>query len=123
MKKREIKFRAWDEKKREMKLAFDLSKNPKYWWESNKDYPLMQFTFLLDKNGKEIYEGDILSEKWKVEVYQNDEGTFMVKFHNSKEGNNMSLKQYLQRRKKAGCEEIDCVIIGNVFENPEFCNK
>ena len=123
MEKREIKFRAWDEKKREMKLAFDLSKNPKYWWESNKDYPLMQFTCLLDKNGKEIYVGDILSEKWKVEVCQNNEGTFIVKFPSHVKGKITSLKNYLERRKKAGCEERDCVVVGNIFQNPELLNK
>jgi uncharacterized phage protein (TIGR01671 family) len=82
---------------------------------------LMQFTGLIDKNGTEIYEGDILSDRWKVEVYQNDEGTFMVKFHTNPEINRpISLKKYLLGRETAGTLERDCIIIGNIYQNPEL---
>ncbi len=90
-----------------------------------RNFQVMQYTGLKDKNGKEIYEGDILSDKWKVEVYQNDEGTFMVKFNtNQKVNKPMSLKKYLKAREKAGtsnCEGYrDCIVIGNIYENPEL---
>lgn len=85
------------------------------------DYILMEYTGLKDKNGVKIFEGDILSEKWKVEVYKNDEGTFMVKFGTHPELNKpRSLKKYLTSRKKAGSEDTDCIIIGNIHQNPEL---
>ncbi len=65
---REIKFRAWTGE--EMQMAFDLTQNPKIWWELNKDYHLMQYTGIKDRNGKDIYEGDIVER----EVFPESEG-------------------------------------------------
>ena len=117
---RKIKFRAWHKKHNCMwkpNLCNDLSINQLNYW------PLipMQYTGLKDKNGKEIYTGDILSYKWIAEVYQNNEGTYMVKFHLNTEINKpINLNKYLKQREKAGTSERDNVIIGNIHENPEL---
>lgn len=57
---REIKFRAWYQRKKEMIYDFQDTVD----WEVKNNFELMQYTGLKDKNGKDIYEGDIL--KWTL---------------------------------------------------------
>ena len=66
---REIKFRAWDNRNKRM-YPFELIELPynenvnldgQFDGLVNREYLFMQYTGLLDKNGEEIYEGDIVS--------------------------------------------------------------
>jgi len=62
MEKREIRFRAWDtfnSKIIDWELVKDCFRGLD-WDTVVSDYLLMQYTGLKDKNGKEIYEGDIV---------------------------------------------------------------
>jgi len=116
--KREIKFRVWDKKNKEMfyeknnskKLSGHISKDLKPFC-LNKDgflCKLMQFTGLKDKNGKEIYEGDILFKGGykKTEVKWNG---ILCQF------------TFGFDLKKVYASEIE--VIGNKFENPELLEE
>lgn len=72
-----------------------------------------QYTDLKDKNGKEIYEGDILETCCgKTEVYFDDE-LLMYKIK-ARHGGTMPLVSKKSKR------HFDYEIIGNIHENPEL---
>ena len=84
---------------------------------------LCQFTGLTDKNGKRIWENDILHviEKMGNNVYHNgslisaprwrNESDFKVEFT---PGSLMNVQRFVNDL------NIECEIIGNVFDNPEL---
>ena len=119
---REIKFRAWFEKFKEIYTVkmIDLQKEiayfDKYNYRSFYDIDLMQYTGLKDKNNKEIYEGDILSDgndekPYKV-IFEN--GSFRAEFEGDFEEYSFDLIDIVAQ----GCE-----VVGNIYENPELIKE
>lgn len=115
---REIKFRAWDGEK--MVEVAELHLNTKELlvddeeWLSMRYSPLMQFTGLKDKNGREIYEGDILD----IGLRDQDGKPVVapVSYEAYLAGYVLDNRGYGIWQRLGG----DCEVVGNIFENPEL---
>lgn len=102
---REIKFRAWDKSANRMFYDYPLrSIKP-----SNK-IPLMQYTGLKDKNGKEIYEGDICDTPSGKRIVTYDAPSFWL-------AENLTDKVAVDAFSTPSVLEH---VIGNIYENPEL---
>jgi len=123
---REIKFRAWDKSTKKMYYeGFSISCTGQSDSDGGvyfsgrifKKYnPLeieyMQFTGLLDKNGKEIYEGDVMEWVEDPEDYFRGEVVFEEVAFAIKGQDNLNSLNY-----------DEFVIIGNIYENPELLKE
>ena len=104
---REIKFRVWDKQKKFMIKTVTIQ-NLTYKFASNKDHIFLQYTGLKDKNGKEIYEGDIVYIDDEAINVVFEEGAFKV--HTKYDGDWLLSELDLSNLE----------VIGNIYENPEL---
>jgi uncharacterized phage protein (TIGR01671 family) len=160
LKNRIYRFRAWDKKNK--KFICDYTKILPYHYKGEEhdlkigggrnhmgiyvlndnedDCELLMYTGLKDKNGKEIYEGDIVKELYcsgytfyivKFGFYDNDEG-----WEDSVTGYGYYLEQIYdyyrpdnQHDKEKKIFDVlypditKCEIVGNIYENPELLKK
>nr|DAV18001.1 MAG TPA: YopX protein [Caudoviricetes sp.] len=129
---RKIKFRAWlkEDKKMVNVETMDFTDKSIQYLEKSEfinayllrrvsfdDVKLMQYTGIKDKNGKEIYENDLIScNKHKNIVVFFEGGCFKVKYlRNSTTTITCTLNSFLEKYK--------CKISGNIYEPPELLEE
>lgn len=131
---REIKFKAWNG---DRMLYFEngdffLKPNGKIEVPSStghefyeRDYPVMQFTGLKDKEGNEIYEGDVVKRQYGVGIKGVVQyGSFLVTKDNWGV-EHWATGWHLNYEDGSGSTPItnEYTIIGNIHENPELLKQ
>lgn len=110
--RRVIKFRVWHARTKEMDYdpgASDGSINGIFDPKGMPDCEIMQFTGLLDRNGKEIYEGDIvITYPISPNIMHIDPFAQEVKWLNDRQ-NRWNIDGYQTHR-----------VVGNIYETPEL---
>jgi uncharacterized phage protein (TIGR01671 family) len=122
---REIKFRAWHKDLKKMFKIGQITLEKGTWnFEPNDrdfigmsipfqpSFVLMQYTGLHDKNGKEIYEGDIVKIKYRDEdigkvIYEHNGFSIDVTNMNKNYGRVSFVNNFME-------------VIGNIYDNPEL---
>ena len=119
---REIKFRAWDNVNNQMLDVQELNFEDCFYggyttvrttmysdYFDIREMPIMQYTGLHDKNGKEIYEGDILKGTFYGFPIPEYDYVFQIYWDEKEKG---FMASYF--------EPSECEVIGNIYDNPEL---
>lgn len=135
---REIKFRVWSYEDKEYRTDCNLTQvfnsmtgmPATVYGEEGDRFDIEQYTGLKDKNGKEIYEGDVVAllfgyvpmksvttENIRIETAQKA----VIHFDTARAAFRYTIKQ----RTPKDCQfklgtRTNMVVIGNIHENPEL---
>ena len=132
---RDIKFRAWNREKNIM--VYDNEDDTCGYWDgcynSNigmintilnskyyEQYDFMQYAGLKDKNGKEIYEGDIIRFKDRI---TNKEDVFTVKYSEERASFVLNNKVYDEMTINVRDKILLVEVIGNIYDDPELLEE
>ena len=145
---RDIKFRCWDTENKEMLEVQELDYEDSYNGQpmirttmysdyfDTEDMILMQYVGLKDKNGKEIYEGDIVTgtdypfiDEGKqnyigIIVFYDDAASFGYEYQcvrKNKRGISNGINNEFEANENLICENLE--VIGNIYDNPELLKK
>ena len=126
---REIKFRAYHKERKEIFEIANIDFEEKKAALMNgiikllnvdfKQFELLQYTGVKDKNGKEIYEGDILEFRANpfntkyVVVWQDT--AFIIE--------SIEIRKYSEKMYWLDDTEICCEIVGNIYENKNLLKE
>ena len=125
---REIKFIAWDLVNLEMVEVLEIdfgercltvmsNKYDEVQCRFLRDFKLMQYTGLKDKNGIEVFEGDVIEETDEelltiAQVKWNQKSA-MFELHECR----------LPLIGSDDGEALGCKVVGNIYENPELLKQ
>jgi uncharacterized phage protein (TIGR01671 family) len=128
---RELKFRVWDNLKKEWlkkkvyhsSISLNEGGIGEFVFKQHPEgYIIQQYTSMKDRNGVEVYEGDIVAEKITEEMAANGDsakvgvvyfaaGTFLIDGDGALYEHVFSVSPHILE---------DFIVIGNRFENPEL---
>ena len=111
---RKLKFRVWwkDRSKPSFYTEYDLFDDT---WTDEEYIAIEQYTGLKDKNGKEIYEGDIV-----VNTYYDDGEMYKILWVDDSVAFGMESLDDMELY-KLPLESLE--VIGNIHENPELLEQ
>ncbi len=128
---RDIKFRVWDNERNAMlnsksvdidffegkiEITSDTIRYDEVYTDEIKDFELMQYTGVKDKNNKEIYEGDIIT----ITLDTGNAITGSVGMNNGQ----WSIKCYDRYYPLVSIwYEMQPEVIGNIYENSELLER
>ena len=139
---RDIKFRVWDNERNAMlnsksvdidffegkiEITSDTIRYDEVYTDEIKDFELMQYTGVKDKNGREIYEGDIIkrTDLTPTENHYGKEEVGLVEYKNAQFILRISKDDYYEISSDGlfNFDMADYEVIGNIYENSELLER
>ena len=114
---REIKFRVWNGRKM---IGWDFIKHV-YECSFLNNAKIMQYTGLKDKNGKEIYEGDIVRGYFNADDVEDYLWLRLTDEEKKQEWKLFEVEDIHFGYKEPVPEILE--VIGNIYENPELLKE
>jgi len=126
-----LEFSNWNGEEHHLVSVFARNHDEDAFLDEAKNWELLDYTGLKDKNGKEIYEGDII--KGEIETLQHIKGRVYIESEHGRhwgcfiadgpEGKDFG--SWDMRQLCWGVDEYTphCEIIGNIYENPDLLSS
>lgn len=125
---REIKFKVWDGEKMYEPFFMRSELNKTFIGPFSEKCIFLQFTGLIDKAGKEIYEGDVVKTNWQHDGIDNYDYEIVgeikwsdhyISFRIVNKDFDMPLHN-VERESFCDREENNSEVLGNIYQNHEL---